>query len=185
MQSRDDKLANLEKARAAKVAKKAEQDSAVLAALQQLMARMDALEARQTAQAERQPQFRPMEAPPPPTNHIRPVPKLRGGEERSGQRGQIPMTAKGWHVNNVILAQHPQRFQIDDLVRINPDATRPGQAKTWGEILSERNSDGVGTITKVYWLSDKTGQWKYAAKVPGITGARPDGFSDDELLPVG
>ena len=118
-----------------------------------------------------------------------------GEREAMGISSQILIDIHGEKIPDRMLDAVGPRFYDGDAVRINPDATREGfpEGLTWGDVLARlapttrkgqrANPHGVGTVTKVLWLTDDEG-WKYKVVVPGITGARPDGFHDHELLPA-
>jgi hypothetical protein len=153
-----------------------------------LIDRLDRLEERQRHTAAAMPAFKPMV-------HTETRPKgiksaladLQPGQQREGVSHQILVTIHGEKVSGQTLRDYPCRFAAGDAVRIDPSSAREGfpEGKTWGDVLATipRNPEGYGTVTKIYWLTD-SGEWKFSVTVPGLTGARPDGFLDHELLPA-
>jgi len=91
---------------------------------------------------------------------------------------------RGNRVPDAMIGSLNKRFDVGDMVRVNPEATREGSERTWGEILTKHNADGVGVVTAV---SDfrKCGMWKYRVRLMKVGGFRGlDGFYDYELLPA-
>jgi hypothetical protein len=75
-------------------------------------------------------------------------------------------------------------FHSGDQVRINPEATIYASAdKRWGEILQDRNIEGVGEVLSIQYIT-KTYEPKYSVFVQGLTRATGDGFRESELLPL-
>lgn len=114
-------------------------------------------------------------------------PGRRGWGEKWGQgvSNVVLVDIHGEKIPDQMLSRLAPQFGDGDQVRINPEVAREGfpDGQTWGDVLAKVGSEGYGTVKKVYWLTD-AGQWKYSVVVPGVTGARPDGFHDYELLPA-
>lgn len=103
---------------------------------------------------------------------------LAPGQDRVGDRSRLLVGADS-HV-----VPFKPRFDKGSRVRINPDSTRKGAPKSWGDILSATNCSGYGIVRFVSFMS-ASGEWKYKVEVPGLTSAkRLDGFYDSELLPA-
>jgi hypothetical protein len=111
----------------------------------------------------------------------------------SGQNAFVPVTS-GYGFEGIMGNRVPEnlmnsgqfrkRFSDGDYVRINPDVTREGSERTWGEILEKIGSDGVGVVTQVLGLY-KGGIWKYKVRIPKLgTRNATDGYYDRELLPA-
>lgn len=175
----------------------------VLALLQDQTRKIEELEQRLEQKAGSQ--FRPMEQPPGSKPAGGMWGKLEqeiggkgrrgwGSRETSGVSGQVLIDIHGEKIPERMLEHMGPRFYDGDRVRINPESTREGfpEGTTWGDILArlaqnagkkKPNPHGIGTVTKILWYTDDEG-WKYKVEVPGVTGARPDGFHDRELLPA-
>jgi hypothetical protein len=171
---------------------------ALIGGMQDLTTRLDRLETEARETKARTPAFKPMQ-------HAQSGRRRQGGvfgriEEKISGSGwkevwdqgvrpsSILCDIHGEKIPDMLLAQLAPRFQPGDPVRLDPTSARPGfeEGTTWGQILADKvpsNPDGVGTVTRVLWLTDE-GQWKYMATVPGLTANRPDGFHDHELLPA-
>lgn len=119
------------------------------------------------------------------------VTKKGDAEFSDGLNAFVPVTSgfgfegvRGNRIPDAMIGSLNKRFDVGDLVRINPDATREGSTRSWGEILDKHNADGVGVVTAV---SDfrKCGMWKYRVRLTKVGGFRGlDGFYDYELLPA-
>ena len=162
----------------------------MLALLQGVVARQEKLEAALEARA---PAFRPSDGAPKPRTRgpFGGINEAIGGSGRRGWReawatgvsNSILIDVHGEKVPEMLLTQLAPRFAEGSEVRINPEAVRPGfpAGQTWGDVLRRVGSSGVGRVHRIFWLTDEQ-SWKYACVVPGVTGARPDGFHDHELL---
>ncbi len=83
-------------------------------------------------------------------------------------------------LNENVVRQYPRRFDGGSPVRLIRASTREGSDTTWGDVLDKYEIEGVGVVTKPYWLM-KTGQWKWQVKIEGL---EVDGYADYELEPA-
>lgn len=149
--------------------------------------KMQDLEERQGEAERARPRFVPMERPAPPRDPREILASLKKGEEADGVRGQVPVGTNGLKIDDIVARTFPQEYEPGDQVRINPDVTRPGNDRLWGDVLAEaaqRNHVAdVGVVKKVCYLS-KTGDWKYKVRFDGLTRRQGDGFFGSELEPA-
>lgn len=151
-----------------------------------LLDRIDTLEGELKQAKARQAAFKPME--PPQSRQAGIFAGMAPGPgqavQREGVSQQDLVDVRGDKVPAMLLKQYPVAFAAGDRCRINPAATREGwpEGQTWGDVLARFGTEGVGVVGKVYWLNDR-GEWKYSARIRGITGTRADGFLGSELLP--
>lgn len=159
----------------------------VLAALQGIVERQDRLEAEVRQAASAAPAFVPMRQAGQTGASVdgRGLGVDAPSLARDGTR-HLLTTTSGRLLTEMTLRQYPRRFGPGSPVRIDPASAREGfpPGRTWGDVLAEQGSAGVGEVAAIKGLRDKTGEWHYYVDVPGITGAQPDGFGDHELLPA-
>lgn len=162
---------------------------AVAGAISPLQSQLQELESKVNAQSARMPSFKPMETP---EDSRAMLGRLQKGEQRSGDRTRIPQGSDSHPLPDHILYGNPSPFEQGQMVRINPDATREGSERTWGEVLADpknrriqaENPDAIGTVLRVERYSKYTHLWKYKVRIDGMTRPNGDGFTQDELLPA-
>jgi hypothetical protein len=109
------------------------------------------------------------------------------GQEVGGSRQRLPISSKEGLIPPDVARRMPQRFRRGQHVRINPQATRPGAERTWGEVLATEKAkrwEPTGVVRDCVFHGGDG--WKYQVKIVGMTGARDhqDGFYESELLPA-
>ena len=158
----------------------------VLNALEGLLARVENLETRQ-------PQYVPMRREETRretmANTYQPPEALMAQAKKSLTRAdQMASGNTGPLANPENIAKIPPQyrpvFRSGSIVRINPDSLIWGsEDRRWGEILAARQSDGVGEVLAITYMT-KTWEPKYTVYVHGVTGQTGDGFRESELLPA-
>src|SRR5690349_3590726 len=168
--------------------------SQILAALQDLTAKVEAKDAQITAlQAEVQraksatPRFTKRQADDPHNTAARRAAfaGMKAGESRGGSR-QLPVDAHGKRIPDQMLEQYGPKFEPGEEFRIRRDVRRDGfkEGETWGDVLDRVRSEGVGVVLRQSYLT-KLGEWKYIGHVPGLTRReRGDGFYEHEIEPA-
>lgn len=160
--------------------------SAIASMITDLAGSVRDLTARVERTETRQPQFRPMRRD---DEKKRPDMRARLAGMRPGERHdetgrKLNVMANGMRVPDAVMSMMSPQFRQGDMVQINPDAIRYGSETPWGVILEKVESDGIGEVLALQYLTDR-GEWKYQVRVPDLTGnARHDGFHESELLPA-
>jgi hypothetical protein len=175
-------------------------DSALVALIQDLTAQVAELKRDVQTTKAMTPAYKPMDRADPSNAALRRAQiEALGHQQKSGadftegtkDGAWIPVTSgigiagvEGNRIPENMLGSLGRRFKDGDLVRINPDVTREGATKPWGEILDRLGSDGVGVVTQVLDFR-KCGMWKYKVRVPKLGNhGGMDGYYDRELLPA-
>lgn len=166
------------RSRATKQERQQDMLAQVLAGLQDLSARMSAQDERLSRLETATPRFRPVDA----TEYEKPQKYVQTGPDRVISPAQVPVGKDGLRIPQHLLRQFPPRFRRDDAVRLNPESPiHGGDGRTWGQVLGDRQP--VGKIVKLMY-PDRDNEWKYGVRIPGVTRGPSTGFRESELSPA-
>lgn len=147
----------------------------LLALMEKMDSRLNALEEKVQAVDRATPKFQPMARP---EGISQPIPNtkdlMQAGQRKQGGKDAIVA------IGGLIMPGYRPHFQEGDSVRLNPECEQ-------GEALKRSGKDPSsyqGTIVGFHYV-DKKLEMKYRVDFPGLTrGTRGDGFRESDLLPV-